>query len=170
MNDLQFKYETHRTSTAYHISVGLRDFLTLPARWRTVSDDPSAVATSLTGTALRYGTIGGGTRTAYRNDITLPDVKSLNFDWTAKIKVDAFPPGFNVDSGIYVGFTSNVGDGVSAAIGFDSIQGTRYVKIQDVNSNVSVYRTPFNWGDGLTHTYKIVRDVKTDSFQLIIVS
>ena len=169
MNDLQFKYETHRTSTTYHISVGLRDFLILSARWRTVSDDPANVATSLTGTALRYGTVGPGTRTAYRNDITLPDVSSLNFDWTVKIQINSFPPG-SVDSGIYAGFTSNAGPGVSAAIGFDSIQGIRYVKMQDVNSNTPVFRAPFNWGDGLPHTYKIVRDIKTNSFQLIIVS
>jgi hypothetical protein len=79
-------------------------------------------------------------------------------------------PTSSGDTGIYVGVSGRGGPGFTAAIGFDVIDGMNFVKIQDMNANVSLFRRAFNWGDGNFHTYKLCRRVATNSISLVILS
>ncbi len=83
---------------------------------------------------------------------------------------EAFPAGTDVETGIYAGFLSSMGPGVAAAVGFDVVDNIPYVKIQDITSNETMYRVPFDWSDGNFHSYKLVRDPDTDTIKLVIVS
>lgn len=116
---------------------------------------------------LRYGTAGAGIMTAYHNPNQLPNTLH-NFNLKVRLKVNSFPAGTDFDSGIRVGFINAVGPGVAAAIGMDAVNNIPYVKIQDTGADETVYRAPFNWGDGSFHTFRLVYDAKTDTVGLII--
>lgn len=139
-----------------------------------VSDNPAAVTLQLLSVGLvdflRYSTIAPGTRTAFISPSGLPDVTSLDFDVTLSIRINTTSPDADGDTGIYVGVSGIAGPGFSAAIGFDTVDGLNFVKIQDLNANKCMFRRAFNWGDGNFHVYKIIRRVLTNSFSLVVLS
>ncbi len=98
----------------------------------------------------------------------LPDSVSFGLVFTVRLRINSFSYSPDVDTGVYVGFLSNSGPGIAAAIGFDALNNIPYVKIQDVNANVAVARIPFDWSDGQFHTYRVIRDPRTDSLTLSI--
>jgi hypothetical protein len=138
--------------------------------WSRVSDIPANVDVQLVTIGpddfLRYGTIATGTKTVYRNPTPFVDAPSLDFGIVVRLKLNSFPAGSNVDTGIYIGMNSAAG--FSAAIGFDVLAGIRYVKVHDTNADVIMYRIPFNWGDGAVHQYRLFRNAKIKNIQLFI--
>jgi len=143
--------------------------------WFILSDDPSSVSVTMMSAGpidfMRYGTIGT-TRTAYESRSGLPDSISVKFEMTLSIRINSvFSPSTNLDSGIYVGFSGIAGPfGFTAGIGFEKLGSFRFVKVQDLNSGKTLFRRPFDWEDGNFHTYRLVRDLKRNSLQLIILN
>lgn len=131
------------------------------------TNGPGIAIVSLVAGALRYGTDALGVSTIYRNDTPLPDT-TRDFELGVSLKINSYPAGSTLDTDIYAGFLSSIGPGIAAAVGFDAINDIPYVKIQDVNNNTTIYRVPFNWADGASHTYRLVYDVDTNTIGLII--
>lgn len=181
-NELKLKFERHRISLSAHLiedvvnSIGAVDAAPVADPGWVRYDDglgtpDLSLQTSGPLNVLRYGTtVSGPVETIYRKDTGIPDDPSLNTEFTVSLRVNAFQNIPNVDTGIYAGMLSAAGSGVSVAIGFDAINNIPYVKMQDVNANVPVFRIPFNWADGLFHTFKIVKDEKTGTIGLVVVS
>jgi hypothetical protein len=142
--------------------------------WVLVADNASNVSLQLMSVGitdfLRYSTIGTGTRTAYISASGLPDATSLDFDVTISIRINASVPGPTGDTGIYVGVSGIAGPGFTAAIGFDTVSGVNFIKVQDLNANKCLFRRAFNWADGNFHTYKLMRRVVTNSFAIAVMN
>ncbi len=138
------------------------------------SDDPSAVNVSLLTLGLidylRYETIGTGTKTVYKSKTGLTDVTSQTFDATFSIRINSYTTDSFGDTGIYVGFSGIAGPGFTAAVGFELYAGTKYIKITDLAASKTVYKRPFDWGDGNFHTYRFRRDAITGNMILTVIS
>jgi hypothetical protein len=177
--ELLRKYSSHILSEAYHlIPDDLNAFRSEPLPppgdpgWVLRASNESAVSVSLVSfpeNAVRVETLPPGTTAVYRMRTGIPDSRSIGMEFEVRLRIESFQYDPNVETGIYVGFLSNAGPGVAAAVGFDALNNIPYVKIQDVNSGKAVVRIPFNWGDGQFHTYKIVRDPLTDSLNLSVI-
>lgn len=182
VNELKLKFEAHRVSLLSHLladdvnEIGADDAAPVAdPGWRRFDSGPGFPSISLQTVGpidvLRYGTAGSGLlETVYRRDTGIPDDPSLEVELTVSLRVNAFLNVPNVDTGIYAGMLSSSGPGVAVAIGFDAIDNVPYVKLQDVNADVPVFRAPFNWADGSFHTFKIVKDAATGGFGLVVVS
>jgi hypothetical protein len=177
VSELRTKYGIHRLGTAYHPTADVVNVVTQPAPqpygdgWVLVASRPDAVSVTLVAspeTAVRVATLSPGTTATYRMRTGIPDSRSFGLTFSVRLRINSFVYSPNVDTGVYVGFLSNAGPGVAAAIGFDALDNIPYVKIQDVNANVAVLRVPFDWDDGNFHTYTIVRDPLTDSLSLSV--
>jgi hypothetical protein len=142
------------------------------APWFIVSDDPTAVSVSHMGSFLRYGTTGTGTTTAYRSELGIGTFPSTNFDLQITMRVNSVWTGTaNYDSGIYVGVSGENGEnGYVAALGFERIKGTYYVKIDDLHAGETLFRIPFDWNDGAFHTYRLIHDARDGVFRVEVVS
>lgn len=179
--ELRLKYGTHRESPAFH---PVPDLVNLVAAedpppvadpgWVLSVQGPGTVGVSLVTAgpddAVRMQAAAPGVTAAYRKGTGLPDSSSLRFELEVRMRVSSYSYSPDVDTGMYAGFLSNAGPGVAAAVGFDALNNIPYLKIQDVNADVPLFRVPFNWADGLFHTYKLVRDERTNSISLVIVS
>jgi hypothetical protein len=177
--ELRLKLTAHEASAEFHPLADIHNIVNAedpsPVQnngWTIYNNGLGTVTESLITegpiSAFRYGTSAPGVQTAYRLATGLPDTPSLKFEMRVTMRVNQFTAGPNIDTGIYVGLLSNAGIGAAAAIGFDTLSGIPYVKIQDVNANVPVFRAPFEWTDGQFHTYRLVRDNLTNSFRLVI--
>jgi hypothetical protein len=120
--------------------------------------------------AVRVSTLSPGATVVYKKESGLPDSNSVGFDFDVRIRISDFDYSPNVDTGIYSGFLSNLGPGVAAAIGFGAFNNVPYIKIQDVKANRPVLRVPFNWADGLFHTYRITLDPVSNSLLLTVLA
>jgi hypothetical protein len=176
VNELKSRYEAHRPDTTYHSSADTTNEVTVdnaPAvqdpGWRIITDGPDSPTTAIIPGYLRYTAVGSTSTSVCRNDSAIPDTDH-RFELTTTLRINSWPAGPNIDTSVYAGFLSSIGGGVAAAIGFDIVNNIPYVKIQDVNSNTTMYRVPFNWADGNFHTYKMVRDIVTDTIKLVVVS
>ena len=70
------------------------------------------------------------------------------------------------DSQVRFGFSS---PGVTTALAFVTTPlGERYVLVVDLNNNTIVGGIPFDFGDGLFHDYRLVRDPGTATIQIFI--
>jgi hypothetical protein len=142
------------------------------ASWFLISDDPSAVSVTLMTSGptdfLRYGTVGGGTRTVYAARTGLTDAPSLDYRASFRIRVNSAAVGPDGDSGVYVGVSGAGGPGYTVGIGFDYVAGVRYVKVRDLNSGSDIFRRAFDWTDGAFHTYTIWKDTVSDSLGLSV--
>ncbi len=177
--ELYLKLEAHRVNTGSHLVVDTVNRVTaeLPPSvqslgWVRRDSGSGDVSTSLIVegpiSALRYGVDSPGAASAYSMSTGLPDAPSVTLEVTVRMRVHSFNYDPDVDTGIYVGFLSSTGPGISAAIGFDAINDIPYVKIQDVNANVPVFRTPFDWDDGAFHRYKLSKDAETGTVNLTV--
>jgi len=150
------------------------DVLPETENWEIAAGDINLVSVSLQTEVgpidfLRYGTLGP-TATLYSIVSGLPSHPSLDFEIDISMRVRSFLCNPNVDTGIFVGFVSPIGPGVTAGLGFDTLNAIPYIKIQDTNNNQPLYRIPFDWADQQFHTYRIIRNVKNNSLQLIVIS
>ena len=182
VNEIKLKYERHRHSTTAHTIEDSVNFITVTDAppvadpgWQLFNEGTGVPDISLQVDGpdefLRYGTVGvNPLSSVYKKETGLTDHPSFNFDFSVTMRVNAFSYSPDVDTSIYAGFLSSMGPGVAAAVGYDAIANIPYVKIQDVNSDETMFRVPFNWADGQFHTFKITRDVKTDTFNLVFVS
>jgi len=181
-NELKLKFERHRVSLVAHLVADDVNAVTAPdvapvanPGWIRYDAGPGTPDLSLQTVGpldvLRYGTtVSGPVETAYRRRTGIPDDPSIGVEMTISMRINAYPAGSDVDTGIYAGMLSKAGPGVAVAVGFDVMGDIPYVKLQDVNANEAVFRAPFNWGDGSFHTYKIVRDPVTGNYGLVVVS
>ena len=176
-NELRLKFERHRVSTAAHSvadSVNAMAVNEAPPvadpGWRRFDAGSGTAAVSSGAGTLTYGTTVAPMTTAYRKETGLPDATSLRFEVSVRMRINTWSADPNVDTGVYAGFLSSMGPGVAAAVGFDAIDDIPYVKIQDVNSDVTLFRVPFDWSDGAFHSYTLVRNPITDSLSLVISS
>src|SRR5690606_14852139 len=104
----------------------------------------------------------------YRYDDVVPRSPNINFEFAVSMKINSYqaPTGPNYDTRIYAGFTSDMNPGVAAAVGFEFVNGKPMVKLHDVNSDTPLARVHDPWPGQSFRTFRIVRDVKTDTFQL----
>lgn len=174
-NDLKHRYETHRTDTVMHVSADSINFITVSDTtvpynpgWQLFTEGGAPSVTG-TGTSIIFGT-PSSTETIYRHDNVMPRSTSVDFEFSVTMRVNSFatPSGDNYDTRIYAGFTSDMAPGVSPAIGFEFVGGIPTVKIHDMNSDQAMARKIFNWVGAGFLTYKIIRSVATDSFELVI--
>jgi len=177
VTELRSKYGAHRSSAVYHVSPDLVNSTSAPdpqpygQGWVLVASNPGAVTVTLITSpepAVRLATTSPGTTATYRMATGLPDSVSVGLSFTVRLRINSFSYSPDVDTGVYVGFLSNSGPGVAAAIGFDALGNIPYVKLQDVNADVAVIRIPFNWADGEFHTYTVTKDPLTDSLNLSV--
>jgi hypothetical protein len=174
VGEIRMKYEAHRLSGAYHVSPDSVNATSKPPPqpygdgWVFLSSLPDAASVSIVSSAVRVSTLSPGTTATYRIETGLPDSISFGMSLSVRLRINSFAYSPDVDTGIYVGFLSNAGPGVSAAIGFDALNNIPYVKLQDVNADAAVIRIPFNWADGQFHTYTVTKDPITDSLGLSI--
>lgn len=182
VNELKLKYGRHIVDLSAHLIADFKDAIT--AKNAAAVVDPGWVrhdsglgspdiSLEMTGSkdVLRYGTTASGiVETAYLRDTSIPSDPSLDVEMTVSLRVNSYFLDRNVDSGIYAGIVTPIDSGIGVAIGFDVLDNIPYVKLQDMNKNISVFRTPFNWADALFHTFKIVKDASTGTVSLVVVS
>lgn len=142
--------------------------------WTIINSNSSAVSivpmTSGITDYIRYGTTGTGSTTTYRNKTGITDAVSTDFDATFTIRINSVDPDVLGDTGIYFGVSGIAGPGFTAAVGFDLINGIRFIKMVDLLSGRNLFQRPFNWGDGLFHTYKISKVTARGGIQFTIIS
>lgn len=177
VNELKFRFENHRISTTYHLVADSVNKIQVPDAppvanpgWLLESSAPGNVSRSLNITGyLNYATVGSS-ETVEKLNIGLPDTSGLDMEMEVRIRINAAPSfSSTYDSRIYAGFLSSMGGGIAPAIGFEAINGIQYVKIHDVNSDQTVYRTQLDWSNGEFHRLKLVRDVRSNSINLVII-
>ncbi len=123
--------------------------------WVLASDTPSLVTTGVSSGVLTYQTTGAGTRTIYRNSTPLPD-SSLETEVTFRLKLLQDGTGGTGDTGVRYGFSAL---GLTAAIAWvTDILGNRFVDFLDLHNGNLLARIPFDFNDGLFHTYRFVKD------------
>lgn len=178
VNAIKMQYEFHRLNISYHSSSDIVNMITVndapPVTsngWQLITEGSGTPSVSLVTVgpvdALRYGTGVIGINTVYKNATPIPDTR-CNFEFSVNMKINSYPVGPNVDTSIYSGFLSSLGPGIAAAVGFEMINNIPFVKIQDVNSNQTLYRTNFDWTDGNFHQYKLVYNADTNAIGLVI--
>jgi len=134
--------------------------------WEKISDDDTHQFSSVFGGILTYGTDGVGTRTLYRNSTPLPDQISLQTEVSFRLRLLQDSSGGLADTQVRFGFSS---PGVTTALSFITTPlGERYVLVVDLNNGLVVGGIPFDFGDSLYHTYRLVRDPGTASVQISI--
>ena len=106
--------------------------------------------------SLTYGT-SGPTRMVYRNPTALPDSVSLTTEIKVRMRVLADVTFGLGDSQVRLGFSSTAGFTLSLAF-VTTLTGERYVLLVDQNTLTVLGGIPFDWYDGLFHTYRMVRD------------
>lgn len=137
-----------------------------PTPWTIQSDNPSQVSSSAFAGILTYGTLGIGTRTAYRNMTPLPDSPGLQTQVTFRIKLLNDTTGGLGDSQVRFGFSA---PGLTLGLGLVTLpSGERYVLVYDMNAMSIVGGVPFDFFDGAFHDYRLVRDTSADTVQLFI--
>jgi hypothetical protein len=179
-NELKLKYERHRLNelVAAHIIIDNTNYITVDYAppvadpgWIRVDNGIGSPTLSLHTSGptdfLRYSVIGSQLTTYYYKNTGLTSQTSLNFELTVRMRVNSFYYNPNVDTSIYAGFSSPIGPGILAGIGFESLNNIPYVKIQDLGANIPVYEAPFDWADGNFHTFRLVRDVKSNTVGLV---
>ena len=134
--------------------------------WSLVSITPSDVTVSDSAGILSYSVGGIGANTLYRNPTTLPDSISLPTTVTFRFKVVTDATGGTGDSSIRVGFS---GLGMTVLLAFvTSSLGERLVEILDGPTQNVLGALPFDFLDGSTHTYRLVRDPTVGQVQFFI--
>jgi hypothetical protein len=134
--------------------------------WVFEADDPTHVQRSIFSSILTYGTDGVGTRTIYRNATALPDSPSLQTEAQFRLRLANDTSGGLGDTQVRFGMSA---PGYTMALAFVTAPtGKRYVLVKDLNSGFTVGGIPFDFLDGLFHTYRIVRDIGAASVQVFI--
>lgn len=175
--ELHSKFDLHRLNLSYHVvrdDVNSIDVADPPppwdAGWQLLISGPGDASVDLLplDDAIKISTLAPGATVVYKKDLGLPDSNSAGFDFEVRIRISNFEYSPNIDTGIYSGFLSDLGPGIAAAIGFGAFNNVPHVKIQDVKANKPVLIVPFNWADGLFHTYRITLDLVSDSLLLTV--
>jgi hypothetical protein len=175
--ELHFKFDLHRLNLDYHVvrdNVNSIEVADPPppwdAGWQLLINGPGSASVDLLPAdgAVKVSTLAPGATAVYKKNLGLPDSNSVGFDFEIRIRISNFEYSPNVDTGIYSGFLSDLGPGVAAAVGFGAFNNVPYVKIQDVKANRPVLIIPFNWADGLFHTYRITLDPVSNSLLLTV--
>jgi hypothetical protein len=149
----------------YDASTLPEDDTTSASPWSFEADDPSFVTKTTFSGTLTYGTTGS-TRTSYSNRTPLLNSTGLitQVTYTLKLLADAtFGLG---DTQVRFGITSS---GVSLALGFVTLpSGERYVLVFDQNSGQVVGGRRFDFLDGNSHQYRLLRDPTKGTFSVFI--
>lgn len=137
-----------------------------PTPWELVSDDDAQVSTSAFAGILTYSTGVLGTRTVYRNNTPLPDAPGLQTEVTFRIKLLNDSTGGTGDSQVRFGLSA---PGMTLGLAFVTTPlAERYVLAIDLNTNAIVGALTFDYLDGLSHEYKIVRDPAMGTVRIFI--
>lgn len=148
-------FYTKEVCLAYDGSVLPENDPTASTPWVFDADNVTHVVRSAFAGVLTYGTDGVGTKTIYRNATPLPDAIALGLEVTFRMKVLSDGSGGLADSQIRFGFSAF---GMTLALAFITAPtGLRYVICYDLASETVIGGTPFDFYDGLFHTYRIVR-------------
>jgi hypothetical protein len=133
--------------------------LTATQPWRLLADFPGQVITQPILSTLNFGTGPLGTRAAYVNPTPIPDVRSLRNETVFRIRVGADTSLGTGDTHMRFGVVST---DIAIGLGFlTSEDGRRYVLAYDLTNGNVVGGLAFDFMDGQTHTYRIVRDPNT---------
>lgn len=134
--------------------------------WVFEADDDTHVSRSAFAGVLTYGTDATGTKTIYRNATPLPDSAGLETEARFRLKLlndGSFGLG---DTQVRFGLSA---PGLTVGIAFVTTPlGERYVLVRDLQAGIVVGGTPFDFGDGNFHTYRIVKDIATASVRIYI--
>lgn len=134
--------------------------------WVFEAGDDTHVQRSIFASVLTFGTDPTGTWAIYRNPTPLPDSASLQTEARFRLRLAADSSGGLGDTQVRFGLSA---PGYTMALAFVTIPtGERYVLIKDLNANTVVGGMPFDFSDGLFHTYRIVRDIGSASVQVFI--
>lgn len=134
--------------------------------WELVSDNPAQVSTSVFGGVLTYSTGILGTRTVYRNNTPLPDAPGLQTEVTFRLKLQTDSTSGTGDSQVRFGLSA---PGMTIGLAFVTFPSAeRYVLVYDLNSEIIVGASSFDYLDGNYHTYRIVRDPAQDQVSIFI--
>ena len=137
-----------------------------PTPWECVADDPNHIQRSAFGGILTFGTDSVGTRTSYRNFTPLPDSPGLQTEARFRLRLAHDSSGGTGDTQVRFGL---IGPGYTMALAFVTAPtGIRYVYVRDLKAGTVVGGTPFDFGDGLFHTYRIVRNIGDATIQVFI--
>ena len=139
-----------------------------PTPWVLAADNLSHVdATAFSG-VLTFGTDVIGTRAIYRNATPLPDSPSLSTAITFRMKVLSDTTLGLGDTQVRLGFSAI---GMTLALAFRSLpSGHRYVIVLDLNSGTVLGGILFDYLDGATHTYRLVREPGRNNVSVAVVS
>jgi hypothetical protein len=138
-----------------------------PTLWELVSDDPLAVLASTFSGILTYGTMGAGTRTAYKNNTPLLDAPSLRNEATFRLRVAQDATLGTDDSQIRVGWSA---PGMTVALAFltHPVTAQRFVLVKDLKSGRTLGSVTFDFLDGAYHTYTLRRDPSAGEVRISI--
>ena len=164
LSDLSFQKEV---CLSYTGDVLPEADMTAATPWTLDSLDPNQVRTSVFSGVLTYGTTGA-TCTIYRNHTHLPDAVSLTTEYTFEIALSQDSSLGLGDSQARFGFSA---PGLTFGLGLVTTGGgERYVTVYDLNSGEVMGGIPFDYLDGITHSYRVLYSPGMDagSMQLFI--
>jgi hypothetical protein len=137
---------------------------TAPLPWRLLADQPGQVIAQPILSTLNFGTGPLGTRAAYVNPTPIPDVRSLRNETVFRIRVGADTSLGTGDTHMRFGVVST---DIAIGLGFlTSEDGRRYVLAYDLTNGNVVGGLSFDFMDGQTHTYRIIRDPNTQMVEV----
>lgn len=135
-------------------------------RWEFEAGDDTHVQRSIFNSVLTFGTDPVGTWAIYRNPTPLPDAPALQTEARFRLRLAADSSGGLGDTQVRFGMSA---PGYTLALAFVTTPlGQRYVLVRDLNAGTVVGGMPFDFSDGLFHTYRIVRDIGSASVQVFI--
>lgn len=134
--------------------------------WSFYAQNSNHAFRSVFGGVLTYGTDSVGTQTLYRNATPLPDAPSLGTQVTFRLKVLQDSSGGLGDSQIRFGFSAI---GLTASLALVSEpNGQRYVLVIDQLSNMVLAGIPFDFLDGNSHMYRLVRNPGAGKLEIFV--
>ena len=124
--------------------------------WTFQADDPANVVRTVASGVLTYGTNSSGAQTVTQNSTPLLDSPSLTTQVTFRLKLLNDASLGLGDTQVRFGLSA---PGMTASLAFVTMpEGQRYVLIIDQNNGAVVGGIQFDFDDGQTHTYQIVRN------------
>lgn len=134
--------------------------------WVLSSEDPSQVSTTISGGVLTYSVGSTPTQTIYRNATPLTDPVGLSSKVDFNLRLLGDSTLGTGDSGVRFGFSAL---GMTAALAFVTTPfGEREVQLVDLNTSEILGAIPFDYLDGNFHTYRLIKNIVSQSLDFLI--
>lgn len=137
-----------------------------PTPWEFEAEDPTHVQRTANNGVLTMSTDATGTRAIYRNNTPLLDEQSMQSEAKFRVRLLNDSSGGVGDSNARFGISA---PGFTVGLGFvTSPLGERMVVAYDLNARKVVGALYFDFLDGEYHTYRIVKNVATQSVDIFV--